>query len=393
VVEASSGSTAVSEAYFARLLGLPFVAVMPRSTSPEKIAQIEFHGGRCHLVDSAGQVYDAGPRHGGGDGRALHGPVHLCRARHRLAGQQQHCREHVHPDGARAAPGAALDCGGRGHGRHQRHHWPLCALPAPRHAGVRGRPGGLGVQRLPPHGRCQPDGPGSRIEGIGRPRVEPSFIRTLVDRMVDVADVDSVAAMRVLSQLLGRRVGPSTGTNFVAMLTLARDARAGRERLHPVAAVRCGGAVEIELVAAIGVGGQHIAVDSALAHVFGYAVGLDMTRRDLQNDMKKQGRPWCIGKGFDSSAPIGLITPAAQVPDIHQADITLQVNGVTRQHSQIGRLIWSVAETIAELSKAWALQPGDLIYSGTPAGVGAVVRGDLLQGNIAGLSGIALRVD
>jgi fumarylpyruvate hydrolase len=150
---------------------------------------------------------------------------------------------------------------------------------------------------------------------------------------------------------------------------------------------------EIELVAAIGVGGQHIAVDSALAHVFGYAVGLDMTRRDLQNDMKKQGRPWCIGKGFDSSAPIGLITPAAQVPDIHQADITLQVNGVTRQHSQIGRLIWSVAETIAELSKAWALQPGDLIYSGTPAGVGAVVRGDLLQGNIAGLSGIALRVD
>jgi fumarylpyruvate hydrolase len=150
---------------------------------------------------------------------------------------------------------------------------------------------------------------------------------------------------------------------------------------------------EIELVVAIGVGGTNIGVDAALRHVFGYAVGLDMTRRDLQNDMKKQGRPWCIGKGFDSSAPIGLITPAAQVPDIHQADITLQVNGVTRQHSQIGRLIWSVAETIAELSKAWALQPGDLIYSGTPAGVGAVVRGDLLQGNIAGLSGIALRVD
>jgi len=150
---------------------------------------------------------------------------------------------------------------------------------------------------------------------------------------------------------------------------------------------------EIELVAAIGVGGSNIAPDSALAHVFGYAVGLDMTRRDLQNDMKKQGRPWCIGKGFDCSAPIGPITPAAQVPDIHQADITLQVNGVTRQHSQIACLIWSVAETIAELSKAWALQPGDLIFTGTPAGVGAVVHGDLLQGHIAGLSGIALRLD
>lgn len=149
---------------------------------------------------------------------------------------------------------------------------------------------------------------------------------------------------------------------------------------------------EIELVAAIGVGGKDIAVDDALAHVYGYAVGLDMTRRDLQNDMKKQGRPWCIGKGFDLSAPIGPITPAAQVPGIHQADIELQVNGVVRQRSQINRLIWSVAETIAELSKAWTLQPGDLIYTGTPAGVGAVVPGDLLQGSMAGLVGIKLRV-
>ncbi len=149
---------------------------------------------------------------------------------------------------------------------------------------------------------------------------------------------------------------------------------------------------EIELVAAIGVGGKDIAVDDALAHVYGYAVGLDMTRRDLQNDMKKQGRPWCIGKGFDQSAPIGPITPAAQVPGIHQADIELQVNGVVRQRSQINRLIWSVAETIAELSKAWTLQPGDLIYTGTPAGVGAVVPGDLLQGSMAGLVGIKLRV-
>lgn len=149
---------------------------------------------------------------------------------------------------------------------------------------------------------------------------------------------------------------------------------------------------EIELVAAIGLGGQAIAPEQALAHVFGYAVGLDMTRRDLQNDMKKQGRPWCIGKGFDHSAPIGPITPAAAVPDIMTADIQLEVNGQVRQHSQISQLIWSVAETIAQLSNAWTLQPGDLIFTGTPAGVGAVTRGDTLVGSIRGLTPIALRI-
>jgi len=149
---------------------------------------------------------------------------------------------------------------------------------------------------------------------------------------------------------------------------------------------------EVELVVAIGTGGQNIAVDVALQHVFGYAVGLDMTRRDLQNDMKSQGRPWCIGKGFDHSAPIGPITPALQVPDIGQANICLQVNGVTRQQSQISQLIWNVAETIAQLSAAWALQPGDLIYTGTPAGVGAVVAGDTLAGSIDGLTPIALYI-
>jgi len=149
---------------------------------------------------------------------------------------------------------------------------------------------------------------------------------------------------------------------------------------------------EIELVVAIGKGGANIAVEHAAEHIFGYAVGLDMTRRDLQNDMKKQGRPWCIGKGFDYSAPIGPITPAIQVPDIGQANICLQVNGVTRQQSQISQLIWNVAETIAQLSAAWALQPGDLIYTGTPAGVGAVVAGDALAGSIDGLTPIALYI-
>jgi len=149
---------------------------------------------------------------------------------------------------------------------------------------------------------------------------------------------------------------------------------------------------EVELVVAIGTGGQAIAVNEALSHVFGYAVGLDMTRRDLQNDMKQQGRPWCIGKGFDHSAPIGAITPAAAVPDIMRADIRLEVNGKLRQQSQISQLIWNVAETIAQLSNAWALQPGDLIYTGTPAGVGAVSKGDRLEGSISGLPPIALQI-
>jgi len=149
---------------------------------------------------------------------------------------------------------------------------------------------------------------------------------------------------------------------------------------------------EVELVVAIGIGGQNIPVEDALQHIFGYAVGLDMTRRDLQNDMKKQGRPWCIGKGFDFSAPIGPITPATAVPNIAQANISLQVNGTPRQTSQINQLIWSVAETIAQLSTGWAVQPGALIYTGTPAGVAAVVQGDRLQGRIDGLTTIDLQV-
>ena len=147
---------------------------------------------------------------------------------------------------------------------------------------------------------------------------------------------------------------------------------------------------EIELVVAIGKGGKNIPASEAFAHIWGYAVGLDMTRRDLQNEMKKQGRPWCIGKAFEHSAPIGPVTPAAQAGDIEQADIWLQVNGQDRQRSQIGQLIWNIAETIEHLSQAWELQPGDLIMTGTPEGVGAVQVGDLLEGGVTGLT--ALRV-
>ncbi len=149
---------------------------------------------------------------------------------------------------------------------------------------------------------------------------------------------------------------------------------------------------EIELVVAIGTGGRHIAAADAHKHIFGYAVGLDMTRRDLQNDMKKQGRPWSIAKGFDHSAPIGPITPAGQAPAIEQASITLSVNGSSRQSSTIEHLIWSIAETIEQLSNAWELKAGDLIFTGTPAGVGAVVAGDVMHGEVAGLSGIRVAV-
>ncbi|CAN7574842.1 fumarylacetoacetate hydrolase family protein [Acidovorax sp. LjRoot66] len=149
---------------------------------------------------------------------------------------------------------------------------------------------------------------------------------------------------------------------------------------------------EIELVVAIGKGGKDIKAADAFSHIYGYATGLDMTRRDLQNDMKKQGRPWCIGKGFDASAPIGSITPAAQAGDVAKAGIWLQVNGTDKQRSTVAQLIWNIAETIEHLSAAWELQPGDLIYTGTPEGVGAVVRGDTLEGGVDGLTGIKLKV-
>ncbi len=149
---------------------------------------------------------------------------------------------------------------------------------------------------------------------------------------------------------------------------------------------------EIELVVAIGKGGKNIAAADAHQHIYGYAVGLDMTRRDLQNEMKKNGRPWCIGKGFEQSAPIGPITPAALAGDVEHAEIALQINGQDRQRSTLAQLIWSIAETIEHLSAAWELQAGDLIYSGTPEGVGPVVRGDLLVGSVAGLEPLSVRI-
>ena len=149
---------------------------------------------------------------------------------------------------------------------------------------------------------------------------------------------------------------------------------------------------EIELVAAIGIGGANIKAADAMKHVWGYAVGLDMTRRDLQGVAKKEGRPWEIGKGFDQSAPIGPIVPAASAGNPGNAAITLSVNGQMKQSSSTSKLIWSIAESIEHLTTYWRLEPGDLIFTGTPEGVGAVVSGDLMEGAVAGVGSLKVKV-
>jgi fumarylpyruvate hydrolase len=149
---------------------------------------------------------------------------------------------------------------------------------------------------------------------------------------------------------------------------------------------------EVELVVAIGKGGRDIQAANAMTHVWGYAVGLDMTRRDLQSEAKKQGRPWSAGKGFDESAPIGAIRRADECSIAAATKIVLDVNGATRQASEIGKLIWSVPEIIEHLSAAWELAPGDLIYTGTPEGVAAVIAGDTLSARIDGVGTLQVQV-
>ncbi|HEV7371867.1 fumarylacetoacetate hydrolase family protein [Arenibaculum sp.] len=149
---------------------------------------------------------------------------------------------------------------------------------------------------------------------------------------------------------------------------------------------------EIELVVAIGGAGRDIPADRALEHVFGYAVGLDMTRRDLQSQAKKLGRPWDMGKGFDQSAPCGAIRPAARVGHPDRGAIWLEVNGEIRQKADLADLIWSVPETIAYLSGLVELRPGDLIYTGTPEGIGPVARGDRLRGHVDGLGELSITI-
>ena len=149
---------------------------------------------------------------------------------------------------------------------------------------------------------------------------------------------------------------------------------------------------EAELVVAIGKGGKNIAVADAAQHIYGYATGLDMTRRDLQIKMREQGRPWEIGKAFDFSAPVAPLRRAADGPPINSGAITLEVDGKVRQDSDISHLIWSVDDVVANLSTLFTLQPGDLIFTGTPEGVGAVTAGQTLTTRIAGLAPLTVRI-
>jgi fumarylpyruvate hydrolase len=149
---------------------------------------------------------------------------------------------------------------------------------------------------------------------------------------------------------------------------------------------------EIELVVAIGKAGVQVAPEQASALVFGYAVGLDMTRRDLQNDMREKKRPWDIGKSFAQAAPIAPIHPVAGTGLLSRGAITLDVNGARRQQGDLADMIWDVPHTLAFLSQFYELLPGDLVFTGTPAGVGAVVAGDRLEGRIDGLTPLSIEI-
>ena len=149
---------------------------------------------------------------------------------------------------------------------------------------------------------------------------------------------------------------------------------------------------EVELVVALHSGGKDIAVSNASQHVYGYAVGIDMTRRDLQGEAKKGGRPWEVGKAFDHSAPIGEIIPKADTGVLERAGISLQVNGTQRQNSDISQMIWSVPEIISELSRLFELHAGDIIFTGTPSGVGPVQPGDKLHAAIERVGELSLQV-
>ena len=149
---------------------------------------------------------------------------------------------------------------------------------------------------------------------------------------------------------------------------------------------------EVELVVAIGKSGANIPVEAALDHVYGYAVGFDMTRRDLQQAAAKKGHPWEIGKSFDRSGPCGAIHPVALVGHLSEGDLQITVNGQVRQHSNLNLMIWDVPHIINHLSQQVTLEPGDLIYTGTPEGVSAVVAGDVMVGRIDKLGELTIKV-
>ena len=176
---------------------------------------------------------------------------------------------------------------------------------------------------------------------------------------------------------------PTDAIQFVAAGTVAD---------HPYPTLTKNYHYEAELVAALGRGGRNIPVEQALDYVYGYSLGLDMTRRDLQRAMGDEKKPWEIGKSFDKSAPIGAIHKLAQTGHFKQGDIWLKVNGQTKQKANLSQMIWSVAEQISRLSQAFELFPGDIIYSGTPENVGPVVRGDVIEMHIDGLPNLSVKI-
>jgi 2-keto-4-pentenoate hydratase/2-oxohepta-3-ene-1,7-dioic acid hydratase in catechol pathway len=161
---------------------------------------------------------------------------------------------------------------------------------------------------------------------------------------------------------------------------------------HPYPSVTKNYHHEVELVAALKSGGTNIPPEKALDHVYGYALGLDMTRRDLQNGMAAEKKPWEIGKSFDHAAVLGPIHPVAKVGHLAKGAISLAVNGAVRQNSDLDKMIWGVAEQIAKLSEAFELKAGDIIYSGTPENVGPVVKGDVLLCKLDGLPDMSIRI-
>ena len=176
---------------------------------------------------------------------------------------------------------------------------------------------------------------------------------------------------------------PTDAIQYVAAGTVAN---------HPYPTLTKNYHYEAELVAVLGKGGRNISVDKALDLVYGYTLGLDMTRRDLQRGMGDQKKPWEIGKSFDQSAPIGAVHKVAQTGHFTQGDIWLKVNGQVKQKADLKQMIWSVAEQIAQLSEAFELFPGDIIYSGTPENVGPVVRGDVIEMHIDGLPNLSVKI-
>jgi fumarylpyruvate hydrolase len=176
---------------------------------------------------------------------------------------------------------------------------------------------------------------------------------------------------------------PSDAVQFVAVGTTAD---------HPYPPLTKNYHYEIELVAALGAGGKNVPIERALDLIYGYTIGLDMTRRDLQRAMGDQKKPWEIGKSFDRSAPIGPIHRVAQIGHFREGSITLKVNGVIKQNANLNQMIWSVAEQISKLSEANELMAGDIIFSGTPENVGPVVPGDVMEGQIAGLPTLNVKV-